>query len=781
MKSQLLSLALLALAASAGAASFQQAVPYWPETAGDDLNRRVGFRIVLDAPPADALLRIATSGLYRTTVNGAFLGHGPARGGHGHFRIDEWPLKEAAGAQPVVIGIEVAASVARSYYMVKQAPFLQAEIVAGGKVLATTVDFQAIDLHPAVVRKVPRYSYQRTFSEVFRPKTDWQAWNHMAKWDGEALPMVEQPRVALADRGVPYPDFTIIESKAIANGRFEVLKTIPQRRYYGFHPQGFGDFPESELEARPDRLMTSLKTTSLKETAPGRLIGPGALHLHDFGVNLTGFIGLRLRAEKPSRLLATFDELRAGPHGSVDAHRMQCVNAVQIDLPAGTFDIETFEPYTMRYLQLHALDGAVTVEKTYLRELAHPHAGRASFASSDPRLDAIFAAARQTFRQNATDIFMDCPSRERAGWLCDSFFTARVEADLTGALAVERNFLENYAQPDQFPGIPAGMLPMCYPMDPYDKGGSYIPNWAMWFVLELEEYTARTGDRELAARLQPRVEALMEFFTRYENSDGLLEKLDEWVFVEWSEANNLVQDVNYPTNMLYAAALDAAARIYQKQPWSTKAIALRAKINEQSFDGTFYRDHAKRLPDGTLDIRPERTEVCQYYAFFCNTTTPEQRPELWKMLVEEFGPARRETKAHPEIFPCNQLPGNMLRIEILSRHGETARIHDEALGYWQMMAETTGTLWEHDKPQASCNHGFAAHAAVVLRRDILGLRQIDPQARTVSFAMPDNPLKHCRGSFPTADGDIVVEWKRGEKPRLSLPPGWKSLPAASRE
>lgn len=68
-----------------------------------------------------------------------------------------------------------------------------------------------------------------------------------------------------------------------------------------------------------------------------------------------------------------------------------------------------------------------------------------------------------------------------------------------------------------------------------------------------------------------------------------------------------------------------------------------------------------------------------------------------------------------------------------------------------MMAETTGTLWEHDKPQASCNHGFAAHAAVVLRRDILGLRQIDPQARTISFAMPDNPLKHCRGSAPTAD------------------------------
>lgn len=778
-------LALLS-AASAAPTSFNAATACWTDTGGDDLNRRVGFRVALDALPADAVLRLATSGLYRATVDGKFLGHGPARAGHGHFRIDEWPLKNLAGAEKSVIGIEVAASVARSYYMVKQPAFLQAEIISGGKVLATTQDFQAIDLHPAVLRKVPRYSYQRTFIEAFRPTAGWQAWRTEAKWDGAVMKLAEVSKSPLIGRGVPYPEFKIVESKAIASGRFEQLKKTPQRKYYGFHPEGFGDFPDSELEARPDHLMSSLKTTSLKDDRPGAAIEQGAFHLHDFGVNLTGFIGFKLHAEKPTRLLATFDEVRTGPQRSVDPHRMQCVNAFQIDLPAGTTEIETFEPYTMRYLQLHALEGAITVEKVYLRELVHPHSERATFSSSDPRFDAIFEAARQTFRQNATDIFMDCPSRERAGWLCDSFFTARVEADLTGALAVERNFLENYALPDKFPGLVAGMLPMCYPMDPYAKDyakdtlGNYIPNWAMWFVLELEEYLARTGDKELIARLQPRVAELMKFFTRYENSDGLLEKLDAWVFVEWSKANEFVQDVNYPTNMLYAAALDSAARIYQNEEWSKKAASLRGKINEQSFDGTYYRDHAKRLPDGKLDIRPERTEVCQYYAFFFNTTTPEHRPELWKTLVNEFGPSRRQTNLHPEIFPCNQLPGNMLRMEILSRYGETARIHDEALGYWQMMTETTGTLWEHDKPQASCNHGFASHAAVVLRRDLLGLREIDYQAKTVTFAMPAHPLEHCRGSFPTADGDITVEWKRdGSEPKLTLPKGWREKPHLS--
>jgi len=764
----------LAVAAPA-AVSFNEASPCWPDTGGDDLNRRVGFRVVLDRLPRDSVLRIATSGIYRSTVNGRFAGHGPARAGHGHFRIDEWALAPFAGDGPHVIGIEVAASAARSYYMVKQPAFLQAEIVSGGKVLAATPDFQAVDLHPVVVRKVPRYSYQRTFSEVFRPTPGWRAaWRSDPKWGGPAMKLIRTPAVPLETRGVPYPEFEVLDPKPIATGSFRVLPKPPKRRYYGFSPKGFGDFPAKELEARPDLLMSSVQTTALTPGAGGTTIEAGAFRLADFGTNLSGVLGFKLHAAKPARLLATFDELRTGPHDSVNPHRMRCVNAVLIELPAGTYELETLEPYTLRYLQLHALDGAVTIERSYLRELAHPHAGRATFSSSDPRLDAIFEAARQTFRQNATDIYMDCPSRERAGWLCDSFFTARVEADLTGGAAVERNFFENYAQPATFPGLVSGMLPMCYPSDPYSEGGgSYIPNWAMWFVLELEEYHARTGDRELAERLRPKVEALFEFFGRFENSDGLLEKLEEWVFVEWSKANQFVQDVNYPTCMLYAAALGAGSRIYGNKEWGKKAARLRAVINEQSFDGTFYRDHAKRLPDGKLDVRPDRTEVCQYYAFFFGTATPESRPKLWKMMVEEFGPARRETKAHAEIHPCNQLPGNMLRIEVLSRYGETGRVHDEALGYWHMMAETTGTLWEHDRPQASCNHGFATQAPVVLRRDILGLRDIDRRNKTITFSVPDNPLTHCRGSFPTDDGEIVVNWKRGDEPKIRLPGGWR--------
>jgi hypothetical protein len=50
-----------------------------------------------------------------------------------------------------------------------------------------------------------------------------------------------------------------------------------------------------------------------------------------------------------------------------------------------------------------------------------------------------------------------------------------------------------------------------------------------------------------------------------------------------------------------------------------------------------------------------------------------------------------------------------------------------------------------------------------------------PHAGKATLVMPGHPLEHCRGSFPTADGDIVLEWRRGSEPILTLPKGWQTV------
>ena len=58
-----------------------------------------------------------------------------------------------------------------------------------------------------------------------------------------------------------------------------------------------------------------------------------------------------------------------------------------------------------------------------------------------------------------------------------------------------------------------------------------------------------------------RIYDLLDYFAIYENAFGLLEGLKGWVFVEWSRANDddVVQKINYPTNMLYTKMLQVIA------------------------------------------------------------------------------------------------------------------------------------------------------------------------------------------------------------------------------
>ena len=296
---------------------------------------------------------------------------------------------------------------------------------------------------------------------------------------------------------------------------------------------------------------------------------------------------------------------------------------------------------------------------------------------------------------------------------------------------------------------------MCYPADHYD--GVFIPNWAMWFVVQLEEYQARSGDRELVSALRPKLEALYKYFQKFTNKDGLLEKLESWVFVEWSKANSFVQDVSYPTNMLYAAALAAGGRMYNEPDLIDQAEHIRTVIRRQSFDGEFFVDNAVRK-DGRLQITRNRTEVCQYFAFFFNVATPQTHRELWEKLVNQFGPIRKKSNTFPEIYPANAFVGNYLRLELLSRYGHLAQVKKEIMDFYLYMAEQTGTLWENIGASASCNHGFASHVAHSLYRDVLGVRAVDSQKKVIHLRITDVGLDWCEGRLLTPQGPVVVKW-----------------------
>ena len=96
--------------------------------------------------------------------------------------------------------------------------------------------------------------------------------------------------------------------------------------------------------------------------------------------------------------------------------------------------------------------------------------------------------------------------------MCDSYFTSKAEQYITGENKVERAFLENYVLCKK-DDIPAGMIPMCYPADFFD--GNFIPNWTLWYVLELADYYLRTGDNDLVQQSKRNVLGIMDYSNDY--------------------------------------------------------------------------------------------------------------------------------------------------------------------------------------------------------------------------------------------------------------------------
>jgi alpha-L-rhamnosidase len=66
--------------------------------------------------------------------------------------------------------------------------------------------------------------------------------------------------------------------------------------------------------------------------------------------------------------------------------------------------------------------------------------------------------------------------------------------------------------------------------------------------------------------------------------------------------------------MLYACALESAARLYGCKDHAIKAAAIHETVRQQSFNGTFFVDNSVRDKNGVLQSSGECTEVCQYYA-----------------------------------------------------------------------------------------------------------------------------------------------------------------------
>ena len=742
----------------------------WITGKDDVMNYQTAFRLHVPQTDQPTEITLCTNTVFQLFVNGELIGVGPRRNAKGYSIINRYDISAFTSRGDAVVAVLCVSYRVNSYYIVDEPPFFAGEAVSGDR----TIQFSAYDYNPRV-QKSERYCMQRCFAESYVLDRDPRDFLNGA-YTPAPLPLSAVEGNIMLEAALPYPELRPVYPHTAEWGAL----TRPEKCFRYEPPLSARISPVNK--GYPDDQLTERISIEAGrfgyEPADGpvpRVIENGYL-LYDLGANKSGFLSLGARTYGDCLIYLIFDEIIwdevrddglgkyfPGTAKPLAFYRLGTVNVVKFALKGGAeYKLNTIEPYTLRYLKV-IVSGRAEIYDVNMIVLENPDARLLKFDCDDGKLSAVMEAARSTFAQNALDVPTDCPSRERAGWLCDSYFTGRSELLFTGKNNIERNFLDAYLRMPADNLIPEEMLPMCYPAD--HTNGNYIPNWAMWFVIELEDYCKRSGDAAYADKFRNRIDGLVDFFERYRNEEGLLENLDKWVFVEWSKANSMVKGVNFPTNMLYSAMLAAAGRMLGNKRYSDMADELRETIVRESFDGKFFRDQKLRGADGRTVVTEGCSETCQYYAFYFGIAAKERFPELYSVMTERFGPKRDSSKDFPDVYPSNAFIGDFMRLDWLLRDGQTKRVLDESMDYFYKMALRTGTLWEYDRPMASCCHGFASYTAAFILAGVFGYRGFDTASRTPILITPAVPVRASAeipvpgGTLRLDSADFKTEWK----------------------
>lgn len=693
----------------------------WAEGQKNQMNRAFAFVLDLGKKQMGEICLSAAS-CYKVIADGKLMGFGPNRTAHGYARAAVYPFN----AQ--YITVEVQSHFVPNFCWVKREPFFACVLKTESGKEYFAEDFNCFALSDRV-QKVRRYSFQRGFCETYINEKDRTAL-YFCK------PQNAFPRVKTEKAELPHllPSETlnpalseIFAEKVIDSG---YCKTSPEIAVYvdrtetligtvieGFKRSEWQDFSTDEIS----------RITYLS----GAKSGDYAYETLDFSRIVTGIVEVEIIAGNAGEVFFAFDEILSDEKlKTIKPFRGNTANVFKWTVKkAGVYNLSAFEPYAFRYANVITSAGVKANVK--VRAYENPEAGKMLFECDDKKIEQIMEAARHTFAHNAVDLLTDCPSRERAGWLSDSFFSSVAERVFTGDNKVERAFLQNYILADKS-GHPKGMIPRCYPADYYEEDG-FIPNWSLWYILEIYKYFTQYGYDETVEKSRANVEGILNYFVDFENEFGVLEDLKGWIFVEWSEANNSdhINGINVPSNACYYASLLAAAKVYGIKGLKEKAEKVKDYLLKNAYVDGFFVDNLIRNEKGDIIPTENYTETCQYYMFFFKCADKHTHKELFDKMLNEYGKSDSSASGgnpvKKQLTPSNMIYGVYMRLELLMREQKRVELLNECVRYFYDMTQKTGTLWENNTASASCDHGFASYVSRFIIYALFGFDVLYPE------------------------------------------------------
>lgn len=547
-----------------------------------------------------------------------------------------------------------------------------------------------------------------------------------------------------------------------------VVQAHPGPRFGPLHPQTV------RLARHPVRPVT------VARPAPGTVLA-------DFGAIRPGVPRVRFRRGVSGRTV----HLRGGhvltPEGTVST---TLPDTQETDLGYRHIQADgeqTFEALTylgLRYLQIDGADEDLGCDEISLtvQHAAVDAERTATFESSDPTLDAVFALMQRSALYCSQQHFLDTPTREKGQFLADAVNISAALAAGHGDRALTARAIEEFAW-SRLRYWPDGRVNAVYPNG---DGRRDIPDFTAMYPGWVRDVHRRTGNPEIPERAGDTCAAVAGYLLRHvDPGTGLVTDLSgggdgpyRGGLVDWPVRYeyDLAVSARTSVNVLAVDALRATAEILRAlgrpgpavQELSSAADALAAAVNTRlrRADGLFVDG---LYADGSPST--SASQLANAYAVGYGVADLSESSSLEAFLGE--GPLRMgPMTAH-------------LLLRALYRLGRPdlvlARLTDPAGPGWAQILARGGTfLWEDwDAPVTGTSHSHAWGAAALplLQECLLGVSCTTPPGTTppagstapAGSTVPATDLRvdpptgtaltWARGSLWTRSGRVTVNWQ----------------------
>ena len=396
-----------------------------------------------------------------------------------------------------------------------------------------------------------------------------------------------------------------------------------------------------------------------------------------------------------------------------------------------------------RYLELtvRTSNTNATLDALRVRETRYPLEREGSFASSDPRMEAVAPIMLRALQMCSHETYMDCPYYEQLMYVGDT----RLEVLATHVTTSDPRLPIKACQLFDWSRSPDGLTKSRYP----SEIPQVIAPFSLWWVSMIHDLHMWRQAEDVVHALLPGIDAVLTAFAGYRDDDGLVAAVPGWNYCDWVPEwtagwpPDSREGANALINLIYLYALERGVQLHEhaNQPhlaahWRQVADALRAAIVK-----AFWDEGRGMLADDRAHT--SYSEHVQSLAILTHLLDGSRHERMVEGLLEA------EDLARTTIYFSHYL------LEALREIGRGDLLIDKLHFWYGLQARGLKTTSESPEPTRSDCHAWGAHPLYHYYASILGARPTVPGFKRVRIQPQLGELTSISGEMPHASTDTI--------------------------